>query len=448
LLLSVLSPLRSTDSKEAGSTPGPPPVRNQPQYSSLAVLSRDDSVSYKVEGSGSGSGSSVRGAALMGEEDEIAVSDLEDREAAEIALALAQIERLESGIPMEAENDVKVAEIAKKKEKKKVLKKSAAAVPGPVDGWGSAFKAVGIGAPSKKLGKGLSLAKPFKKVPSSTSADSIMGLGLDVKEAAVAPSRSFDDLKQMGRLHRDYGDQLQYSEKTNDSTDYTRKEREIQKALCAEDFPALNMIPPVLGPASAIGLSYHRKNDNSSSSTADSSYAGNAPPPPPGLSVEQRNENIRAFVAESKLRQAASSSSLSSLDPLGGNGEGARADPSKSSSQGCGNWTKMGGVTVLHSASASNDYLALGAEYQNYTSATPFSISDSDYPSLGPGPGSSISGANKKDSKGRTNYSAAAALSGNGSALVPTKSSEDFLAAKKEKVAKKLSAQIQELSLK
>jgi hypothetical protein len=437
-------------SKEAGSTPGPPPLRNQPQYSSLAVLSRDDSVSYKVEGSGSGSGSSVRGAALMREEDESAVSDLEDREAAEMALALAQIERLESGMPMEAENDVKEAEIAKKKEKKKVLKKSTAA--GPVDGWGSAFKAVGIGAPSKKPGKGLSLAKPFKKVSSSTSADSIMGLGLDVKEAAVAPSRSFDDLKQMGRLHRDYGDQLQYSEKTSDSTDYTRKEREreIQKAFCADDFPALNMIPPVPVPGSAIGLSYHRKNDKTSSSTADSSFAGNAPPPPPGLSVEQRNENIRAFVAESKLRQAASSSSLSSLDHLGGNGDGARADPSNGSIQGSGNWTKMGGVTVppSASASASSDYPALGTEYQNYTSATPFSISDSEYPSLGPGPGSSISGANKKDSKGRTNYSAAAALSGNGSALVSTKSSEDFLAAKKEKVAKKMSAQIQELSLK
>jgi hypothetical protein len=433
-------------SKEAGSTPGPPPLRNQPQYTSLAILSRDDSVSYKVEGSGSGSGSSVRGAALMGEEDESAVSDLEDREAAEMALALAQIERLESGMPMEAENDVKEAEIAKKKEKKKVLKKSTAA--GAVDGWGSAFKAVGIGAPSKKPGKGLSLAKPFKKVPSSTSADSIMGLGLDVKEAAVAPSRSFDDLKQMGRLHRDYGDQLQYSEKTSDSTDYTRKEREreIQKAFCADDFPALNMIPPVPVTGSAIGLSYRRKNDKSSS-TADSSFVGNTPPPPPGLSVEQRNENIRAFVAESKLRQVASSSSLSSLDHLGGNGDGARADPSNGSSQSSGNWTKMGGVTAPPSASATSDYPALGTEYQNYTSATPFSISDSDYPSLGPGPGSST-GANKKDNKGRTNYSAAAALSGNGSALVSPKSSEDFLAAKKEKVAKKMSAQIQELSLK
>lgn len=438
--------LCSANSKEVGSTPGPTPVRTQPQYSSLAVLSRDDSVSYKVEGSGSGN--SVRGAVFMGDEDDRAGSDLEDREAAEMALALAQIERLESGAPIEAENAVKVVEIAKKKEKK-VLKKSTAAAP--VDGWGSAFKAVGIGAPNKKPGKGLSLAKPFKKVTSSTSSDSIVGLGLGVKEAAVAPSRSFDDLKQMGRLHRDYEDQLQYSEKTSDALDYTKKEREkeIQKAFCADDFPALNTTPPV--PGSAIGLGYQRKDDNSSS-TGDSFFPGNTspPPPPPGLSVEQRNENIRAFVAESKLRQAASSSSLSSSDFLGGNGDGVRADPSNSTTQSNGNWTKMGGVTVPPPASApaSSDYPALGADYQNYTAATPFSFSDSDYPSLGPGPGSSSSGATKKDSKGRPNYSAAAAVSGNGSALTSAKSSEDFLAAKKEKVAKKMLAQIQDLSLK
>ena len=429
--------LCSAHSKEAGSTPGPPPVRNQPQYSSLAVLSRDDSVSYKVEGSGVGN--SVRGAAAMEEEDDSAERDLEEREAAEMALALAQIEKLESGVPMETESNVKVAEVAKKKEKeKKVSKKSTAA--GPVDGWGSAFKAVGIGAPIKKPGKGLSLAKPFKKVPSSTSADSIMGLGLDVKEAAVAPSRSFDDLKQMGRLHRDYEDQLQYSEKTSSSMDYTKREREVQRAFCADDFPALNTIPPVPVSGSAIGLGYHKKNDYSSS--ADDATP---PPPPPGLSVEQRNENIRAFVADSKLRQAASSSSLSSA----GNGEGNRADPSNGST---GNWTKMGGVTVPPTASASGDYPGLGSEYQDYTapSATPFSFSASDYPSLGPGPGYSSSGANKKDSKGmgKGNYSAAAALSSNGSAaLVSAISSEDLLAAKKEKVAKKMSAQMRELSL-
>lgn len=431
--------LCSAHSKEAGSTPGPPPVRNQPQYSSLAVLSRDDSVSYKVEGSGVGN--SVRGAAAMEEEDDSAERDLEEREAAEMALALAQIEKLESGVPMETESNVKVAEVAKKKEKeKKVSKKSTAA--GPVDGWGSAFKAVGIGATIKKPGKGLSLAKPFKKVPSSTSADSIMGLGLDVKEAAVAPSRSFDDLKQMGRLHRDYEDQLQYSEKTSSSMDYTKREREVQRAFCADDFPALNTIPPVPVSGSAIGLGYHKKNDNSSS--ADDATPP-PPPPPPGLSVEQRNENIRAFVADSKLRQAASSSSLSSA----GNGEGNRADPSNGST---GNWTKMGGVTVPPTASASGDYPGLGSEYQDYTapSATPFSFSASDYPSLGPGPGSSSSGANKKDSKGKGkgNYSAAAALSSNGSAaLVSAISSEDLLAAKKEKVAKKMSAQMRELSL-
>lgn len=419
-------------------TPAAPPVRAQPQYSSLAVLSRDDSVSYKVEGSGN----SVRNAPLCMEDDDSAMHGLDDREAADMALALAQIERLESGILIAEDIGGKVAETVKKKEKK-VIKKSTAA--GPVDGWGSAFKAVGIGAPLKKPGKGLSLAKPFKKVSSSTSADSI--IGLYVKEAAVAPSRSFDDLKQMGRLHRDQEDQYQYtSEATSDTMDYTKRERE--RAFCADDFPALNSIPPV--PGSSNGLNYSRKIDSSSSSIGDPSHIAGFPPPP-GLSVEQRNENIRAFVAESKLRQAVSSSSIS--DNLGIHGEGVKADASNGSSQGIAgssgghsvNWTKMGGVTVPPPASGSADYPALGAESldSSSSSAIPFSFTDSDYPSLGPGPGSSTtSGANKKNGKGQKNYSTAAALSSNAS--VSPKTSEDFLAAKKEKVAKKMSAHIQE----
>lgn len=458
------------------------PVRTQPQYSSLAVLARDDSVSYKIAGSNRNQSAAV--------EYDAAVDEEEDDEAVAMAIALSQINQLEVGVKTSDEEvpnkyevkemimkDTKDVKEMREKKEKKVIKKSVAA--SAVDGWGSAFKAVGIGAPIKKQVTGLSLAKPIKKAVSSANVGKFVDA--NVKESVVPSSRSFDDLKQIGRRQRDMDEQYYMESNQVVKEDVPKKGREYSQS----DYPALGV-----GKSAGIGngggagggssavynnLNYSGKSDNSSIS------ATSLPPPSGiGLSVEQRNENIRAFVAEAKLKKALSSGQLardteiSSSSFAGestggfdygshdsfpyhfsdsngygkgngnsnGNGSvsGGGAGHSNGSSNTGGNavnWTKMGGVSAVPPPPPAEKL----SSFDYHTIEAPIDFSDSEYPSLGPGPGMGSNTWGQKENK-KMNYSAAGLSAGKFS-----KTPEDLLAAKKEKAAKKITTSMQDLTL-
>ena len=160
---------------------------------------------YKV----AGSSNSNRSLASMSDSDDTlftSADQLAHQEAAALALAVAQIEEMElvdqssynvdiqDEVEVDVEVDVKQAgqsvitkqPMKEKKEIKKVKKSSAPAL----DGWGTAIKAVGIGAPVKKAVTGLSLAKPIKK--SSTSFDMLNTLQMIKRSSSSTLVRNFE----------------------------------------------------------------------------------------------------------------------------------------------------------------------------------------------------------------------------------------------------------------
>ena len=300
-----------------------------------------------------------------------------------------------------------------------------------------------------------------------------------MKESGVSTSRSFDDLKQIGRLQRDMDEQYYMESNQAVKEDVSKKGREYSQ----NDYPALGVgkgtgagnIGGVGGNTVYNNLNYSGKSDNSSISAASL-----PPPPGVGLSVEQRNENIRAFVAEAKLKKALSSGQLArdsenssssfvnesaggfdygshdsfpyhfndnngsaSGNGVGnGNGKGSgngSVGHSNGSSNTGGhaiNWTKMGGVSAVPPPPPSDTLSAF-----DYNTKSAIDFSDLEYPSLGPGPGMGSNNRGQKDNK-KMNYSAAGLSAGKFS-----KTPEDLLAAKKEKAAKKITTSMQELTL-
>jgi hypothetical protein len=448
--------------KESKAAPAVPPVRAQPSYSSLSVLSRDDSSMYKV----AGSSNSNRSLASLCDSENSALTPaerLENDEAAAVALAVAQIEEMElidqssSNVEGESEVDVEVKQAGKsvipkpvkeKKEVKKVKKSSAL----PLDGWGSAIQAVGIGAPVKKVVTGLSLAKPIKKAAAAASVSKVSN-----SAPAVTQSRSFDDLKQIGRYQRDLEEQQQLQLDAEMQLESKRSHSEKKEpSFGVDDFP-------VLGGAGRSGSAPHPHSSTnskySSSSGVESMCVGSAS----SLTVEQRNENIRAFVQEARMKKALNSPPLDidlydsepysyddgsyggsnyfdginsnySSSSRGNDKEKGKSDASgtgaEKSTARVGNWTKMGGVSAAPAppSDAEDEY-----EFIDYTKyAAPISFNDSDYPSLGPGPPKKANGVK---SNGNGKYTAAALTSG---ISRPAKSAADLLLAKKEKTNKKI----------
>ena len=420
---------------------------------------------------------------------------LAHQEAAALALAVAQIEEMElvdqssynvditDEVEVDVEVDVKQAGqsvitkqlMKEKKEIKKVKKSSAPAL----DGWGTAIKAVGIGAPVKKAVTGLSLAKSIKKSSTSSSVDKIGNTG--GAGAAVTTSRSFDDLKQIGRYQRDLEEKHQLQLDAGMQLDAKKSHSEKKEAsFSVDDFPVLGgtgRSGSAPHPHSSNNSKHSDNNYSSSSGGVESMGTGSAS----ALSVEQRNENIRAFVQEARMKKAVNSPPLDvdlyDSDPYtyddgsyGGSNyfDGVNSNINSSSSKvhekekekekekssgtgngieksapRVGNWTKMGGVSAAPvPVSASND----DDEYEffDYTQSTaPISFSDSDYPSLGPGPP-------KKDNNVRSNgngngkYTAAALASG---ISRPAKSAADLLLAKKEKTNKRIGNLTQDIGV-
>lgn len=453
--------------KESKAAPAVPPVRAQPSYSSLSVLSRDDSSMYKV----AGSSNSNRSLASLCDSENTTLTPaerLEHDEAAAVALAVAQIEEMElieqssSNVEGESEAEVEVKQagipvipklVKEKKEVKKVKKSSALAL----DGWGSAIQAVGIGAPVKKAVTGLSLAKPIKKAAATASLSKVSN-----SAPAVTTSRSFDDLKQIGRYQRDLEEQQQLQLDAEMQLESKRSHSVKKEAsFCADDFP-------VLGGVARSGSAPHphsstnsKYSSNQSSSGVESTGLGSAS----ALTVEQRNENIRAFVQEARMKKALNSPPLDidlydsepysyddesyggsnyfdgvnsnySSSSKGNDKEKGRDDASwtgtgaEKSTARVGNWTKMGGVSAAPAppSDAEDEY-----EFIDYTKfSAPISFNDSDYPSLGPGPPKKPNGTK---SNGNGKYTAAALASG---VSRPAKSAVDLLLAKKDKTNKKI----------
>ena len=447
-----------TSRKESKAAPAVPPVRAQPSYSSLSVLSRDDSSMYKV----AGSSNSNRSLASLCDSENSALTPaerLENDEAAAVALAVAQIEEMElidqssSNVEGESEVEIEVKQagqsvipkpVKEKKEVKKVKKSSALAL----DGWGLAIQAVGIGAPVKKAVTGLSLAKPIKKAAATASVSKVSN-----SAPAVTQSRSFDDLKQIGRYQRDIEEQQQLQVDAEMQLESKRSHSEKKEAsFGVDDFP-------VLGGAGRSGSAPHphssANSKYSSSSGVESMGVGSAS----ALTVEQRNENIRAFVQEARMKKALNSPPLDidlydsepysyddgnyggsnyfdgvnsnySSSSRGNDKEKGKGDGAEKSTARVGNWTKMGGVSAapVPPSDADDEY-----EFIDYTKfSAPISFNDSDYPSLGPGPPKKPNGVK---SNGNGKYTAAALASG---ISRPAKSAADLLQAKKEKTNKKI----------
>ena len=457
------------------------------------MLSRDDSSMYKV----AGSNNSNRSLASLSDTEDThftSADQLAHHEAAALALAVAQIEEMElvdqsnynvdlqDEVEVEVEVEVKQAGqsvIAKPMKEKKEIKKIKKSSAPALDGWGTAIKTVGIGAPVKKAVTGLSLAKPIKKSSTSSSVGKIESTG----GAAVTTSRSFDDLKQIGRYQRDLEEQHQLQLDAGMQLQLEAKKSHSEKkeaSFGVDDFPVLGgygRSGSAPHPHSSINSKHSNNNySNSSSSSsggAESIGTGSAP----ALSVEQRNENIRAFVQEARMKKALNSPPLDvdlyDSDPYayddgsyGGSNyfDGVNSNISSSSSKvhekekekekssgtgngmeksaaRVGNWTKMGGVSAAPvPVPASND----DDEYEffDYTQSTaPISFNDSDYPSLGPGPP-------KKDvnvrSNGNGKNTAAALASG---ISRPAKTAADLLLAKKEKTNKRIGNLTQDMGV-
>ena len=428
---------------------------------------------YKV----AGSSNSNRSLTSLSDSEDTTLTSAERlarQDEAALALAVAQIEEMElieqssNDVGLENEFEVVTAKPLKvKKEIKKVKKPSAPAL----DGWGSAFQAVGIGAPVKKAATGLSLAKPVKKSTAATSAPKVSNTG--TAAAPVTTSRSFDDLKQIGRYQRDLEEQQQLQ--LNGAIQHLAKKSQSERkeaSFCVDDFP-------VLGVTGRSGSAPHphssANSNNNGSSGVESVGTGSAS----ALSVEQRNENIRAFVQEARMKKALNSPPLDidlyDSDPYtyddgshGGSNyfDGVNSNYNSSSSREneneiekekgkgkgsgtekitarVGNWTKMGGVSAAPAppSTADNDFEFdySQAPVPTFRNAPPISFSDSDYPSLGPGPP-------KKESNGTGNgkYTAAALASG---VSRPLKSAADLLLAKKEKTNKKLGNLAQDIGV-
>lgn len=334
--------------------PQVPIVRSQPQYCSLSLLSRDDSVSYKVLGGKSGNmieKGMIKGFNNVADEDD----EEGETEKLELALALAQIESLEAnqGIS-ETENQISNNEeenlksietvapkVKKIKSEKKMANKSTASTPSA--GWGVAIKSTGLSAPLPKKGKGLSLAKPIimKKVVSS---DSLSNAVTGNRGDEIITNRSFDDLKQIGRYARDleeeqYGSSSIKSDNKSNAKQQQQQHQQQQQQLSfsIDDFPTLgsnasvlsansrNVVSPYLMTGSSNmdtdSHEYGSSNSNSISNNnmkeyyddstgEDYQYSAPAVSPPPVLSVEQRNANIRAFVLETRLNKEREAAAL------------------------------------------------------------------------------------------------------------------------------------------
>ena len=325
--------------------PHVPVVRNQPQYSSLSLLSRDDSDSYKVLG-GKGERGIMKGSVNINKfisvGDESGNKD-DDDETEELALALAQIQSLEAtqGISPtenqinsdEDENLKSIETVAPKvkkiKSEKKIANKNTASTPS--GGWGVAIKSSGLSAPLPKKGKGLSLAKPviIRKVVSS---ESLLNAVTGSRGEEIITNRSFDDLKQIGRYARDFEEE-QYGSNNAKSDNKSnakqqQQQQQQQQPFSIDDFPTLGSNTSVFNTknknvASSFftagsgnidndsrdhGTSNSNSNSNmkeyyDESTGEDYQYSAPAVSPPPALSVEQRNANIRAFVLESRLNK-------------------------------------------------------------------------------------------------------------------------------------------------
>lgn len=259
------------------------------------------------------------------------------------------------------------------KEKKVSSQKNSVTVAGPsAGGWGSAFKSSGIGATNlKKPGKGLSLAKPLitKKNSSSPSLiDIAESIDRGKKDMSIAITRSFDDLKQIGRLQRDLmAQQLQEVPSTKNNSN-------SHLSLSLEDLSSLSSMPPPAPEQKA-------PNGNNNSTYGNSSRDGielsmPAPPTlPPGLSVEQRNESIKAFVEEVRRKKALDQNSTSSsekdskTDTIIDDTNNTKGSSKKKSNESGIGWAKTGGVTEKIDVNANSSVS---------------SISNIDYPSLAP----------------------------------------------------------------
>ena len=324
--------------------PQVPVVRNQPQYSSLSLLSRDDSDSYIALG-GKGEKGIMKGSINrngfidVGEENG---NKDDDDDTEELALALAQIESLEAtqGISLtenqisstEEENlksiEIVAPKVKKIKSEKKITNKNIASTPS--GGWGVAIKSSGLSAPLPKKGKGLSLAKPviIRKVVSS---ESLLNAITGSRGEEIVTNRSFDDLKQIGRYARDleeeqYGNNSVKSDNKSNAKQHQQQQQQQQQPFSIDDFPTLGSNTSVLsaknknvassfftaGSSNIDNDSREHGNSNTNSNMKeyydestgeDYQYSAPAVSPPPALSVEQRNANIRAFVLESRLNK-------------------------------------------------------------------------------------------------------------------------------------------------
>lgn len=372
-----------------------PVIRSQPQYASLAVLERDNDMSYKVSNTSigaSGKEKIIEECQVSKEIDSLLANTTMTSNSDE-TLPLNTVEK----IPQ-----VKKSEIILRGKQVPAPKVSGPVVGPSADGWGSAFKSSGIGAKMKKPTKGLSMAKPFtiKKNPSSNSLiDIAESIDREKRDVGLAITRSFDDLKQIGRLQRDLMAQ-QLEEVPSKRISSNRN-----LSMSIEDFPSLDVLPPPPPPQKAT-------NGKNSSSYGSSSIDSTIPVPPtlpPGLSIEQRNESIKAFVEEvrrkKELDQFSSSSSEKDCKSK------TSSTDTKTTKNKSNNWAKTGGVTENVDA-ISNKSVS--------------SISDVDYPSL----------SQMKITQSTSNIDIL--KWGEKPPPPPPKSASDLLLAKKNKAANKI----------
>jgi hypothetical protein len=383
-----------------------PLVRSQPQYSSLAILERDNDMSYKVSSTNNG----VSGKEKILEEyqdDEDIASIIATMEASSAKTATAV--KSDTTVPLntiEKITKVEKLEIIQK-DKQVPTRKTSAPVAGPsADGWGSAFKSSGIGANKiKKSGKGLSMAKPLitkKNVSSTSLIDIAESTDREKRDIGLAITRSFDDLKQIGRLKRDL-----MAQQLEGVSSIKKTSSNNILSMSIEDFPSLDVLPPP------------QKATNGNNSRSRDSTIPVPPTLPPGLSIEQRNESIKAFVEEvrrkKELDQASSSSSEKDSQR---NASSADTKDSKNSTKKISNengigWAKTGGHTEKIDA-ISNSSVS--------------SVSNIDYPSLAPSTQSTSSGVNTLKW-------------GEKPPPPPPKTASDLLLAKKNKAASKIKNQ-------
>jgi hypothetical protein len=322
-------------------------------------------------------------------------------------LANTTTNALKSDATMPLNTVEKISQVEKSeiilKGKQVPARKISGPVVGPSDGWGSAFKSSGIGAKIKKPAKGLSMAKPLtiNKIPSSNSlVDIAESIDREKRDVGLAITRSFDDLKQIGRLQRDLmAQQLE-------EVPSKRISSNSNLSMSIEDFPSLDVIPP---PPPPPQKATNGKNSSSYGSSSRDSTIPVPPTLPPGLSIEQRNESIKAFVEEvrrkKELDQASSSSSEKDCK------SSTSSTDTKTTKKNSNGWAKTGGVTEKVDA-ISNKSIS--------------SISNVDYPSL----------SQMKSTQSTSNTDIL--KWGEKPPPPPPKSASDLLLAKKKKAANKI----------